>query len=208
LFVAVQFLRPGPAPIAAPLSPSQQIIAALHTAMPGEGQAAVVRLRLPPDVQLQQVLAAAGFLTQAAAANTGAEEIGAAYQKQLRQRVGEQFDAATIAATEALFIEAPLTNLEKALLTLTSDPARRCELRSEARLTFAGVRRKSDGAEAEGNTASPQLLARGPYVQQLAAGIYRLERQVTPATVEAASQSIDAQRPVRVLILIERIDGR
>lgn len=211
LFVAVQLWRPTPNPIAA--TPAAHLIAALHSAVPGDGQAAVLRLRLPRNVSLESALAAAGIASQLPTANTGATELGAAYRNHLANKVGAQaLEQATLAAEEALYVEAPLTHLEKLLLTLASDPARPCELRREAQLAFAGPRPRIDDdliGVGESAAAKAKLPAPGqPYVQQLPPGLFRLEKQTTQISIEPAGTTASGQKLVRVLILVERIEVR
>lgn len=196
LFIAVQFFRPEPAPLAA--TPAQQLIAALHSAVPGDGQALVLRLRLPKGVQLDPALSSAGILTQLASANTGATELGKAYRDQLKAD-------ATIAAENALYVEAKLAHLDQVLTALAADTARPCEIRPEALLAFAAPPPSSDpeGLEAPQNVKVP-----GPgqsFVQQMPSGLFHLEKLPASPAAALAKAAVSGETRVRVLILVERI---
>lgn len=208
LFIAVQFFRPEPAPLAA--TPAQQLIAALHSAVPAEGQALVLRLRLPKGVQLQPALAAAGILTQLPTANTGATELGKAYRDQITQKIGAAALADATVAEDAMFVEAKLAHLEKLLTALVGDAARKCELRPETQLAFAGPRPGFDPEERGiGETRPGEVKVPGPgqsYVQQLPPGIFRLEKLTSPSAAAPIAAALSGDMRIRVLILVERID--
>jgi anti-sigma factor RsiW len=215
LLLALTFWRPDPNPVAGgPTTNANPLVAALHSALPAEGQAVVLRLRLPKDMQVERALAAAlataGVGSKAADANTGAGELGAAYRSQLAQQFGADADA-TVSAAEAIFVEAPLANLEKLLTELAAAASQPCELRPEASLAFAGPRQGSDNDTAVGEAAAqnvPGAAAGQPYVQHLPASLFRLPKEAVPVASSPAAAGISSDKVVRVLILIEQIEAR
>jgi hypothetical protein len=207
LFVAFRFFGP-PAEDGRPGAPLHPLVAALHSAIPGEGQAAVLRLRLPPGVSVEQALVAAGLGVQGADANTGAGEFGAAYRRELARKLGSEtaLAEATVAAAEALFVEAPLSHLEQALTSLASDPARPCELLAEARLAFALPKQGDNEAVGERPPSEVKGPAPGqPFVQHLPASMFRLEKQGASAAAHPSTAVLSGQQLVRVLILVEHV---
>ena len=215
LFIAISFWRPDLNPVAGgPQTPANSLIAALHSAVPEEGQAIVLRLRLPKDMQVERALAAAlataGVGSKAADANTGAGEVGAAYRSQLAQQIGSNAADATVAAAEAIFVEAPLANLEKLLTELTAAASQPCELRPEASLAFKGPHNGGDNDSAVGE-ARPNAV-KGPaagqaYVQHLPASLFRLPKEAAPIAA-SGSAALNPDQVVRVLILIEQVESR
>ncbi len=214
LLVAATFWRPDPNPVAGgPQTPADPLIAALHSAVPEEGKAVVLRLRLPKDMQVERALAAAlataGVGSKAADANTGAGEFGAAYRSQLARQIGADAADATVAAAEAIFVEAPLANLEKLLTELAAAAGQPCELRPEASLAFAGPRRGADEEQGVGEAAASTVkgpAAGQPFVQHLPASLFRLPKGAAPRARVPASAGVRGDNVVRVLILIEQIE--
>jgi hypothetical protein len=209
LFIAFRFWGPAAIPVAdSPDAPRNPLIAALHSAIPGEGQAVVLRLRLPQGVSLEEALVAAGLGLKAADANTGAVEFGAAYRAELAKKLGSDaaLAEATVAAAEAMFVESPLAHLERVLTALASDPARPCELLTEARLAFASPKPR-DNAVGEAGPSIAQGPAPGqPYLQHLPPSLFRLEKQKSPVAVGPVPAKVNGQQLVRVLILVERME--
>jgi len=207
LLVAVQFWGPAPAPIAVPNTPVDPLIAALHSAVPEEGQAVVLRVRLPKGLLIEKALAAAsasaGIGSRTADAATGANELGAAYRAHLNKRIGVGAMAdATVAAANAVFVEAQLSQLEKLLTALSADAKGPYELCREVQL--ADVRPKpEEGAAGEGPEAAVQ--AAKYYLQHLPAG-FRLVKQASPVTAQVPATTVSGDRLVRVLILIEQVE--
>jgi len=205
-------------PAVVPLA--DQIIAQLRSAVPGEGEAVVLRLRVsnktPLGKSLDMALAEAGILQRPASDTaSGAVQVGAAYRNQFLQQHGitqpgppsEELLGATVAAAEAVFVEASLTQLEQALAALSSDPGRSLELAAETRLAVAMPARNTSGGEGESGSDSAAAQAQA-FCQRLNAGMFRLmKRDGTSSTPVVGNASpIGAQGPMRVLILVEHIE--
>lgn len=211
LFIAVQFWKPpAPGPIAEPVHPMAPIattFAALHGTVP-EGQAVVVRLRLPKGLPLEQALvvasASAGIGSATADAPTGAGGLGAAYQAELTNRIGaESLTEKTIAAADAVFVEAPLSQLEKMLTVLSTDAKGPLELHREALMAF--VKPKPEGGAAGSDPENAVQIARF-FMQRLPAG-FRLEKAPAPPASEPPVAAVNGDRLMRVLILIEQVEA-
>jgi len=206
LFLTVVFWRPPTNPTlgGGSSTPQDRMLAALHAAVPGDGQATVLRLRLPPGSQLEAAIAAAGLGLREANANTGASEFGAAYRAHLQTLGSEE----TVAAAQAVFVEATLAHLEKLVTALASDPALTCELRAEAQLAFSLPKPTDIDPDGVGE-ARPGVKAvpppGQPFVQYLPAGLFRLQKLAADAAAaEPVHAKPAAERVVRVLILIEQ----
>src|SRR5439155_22321737 len=123
--------QPGPTIAVDPGKAAQQLIAAsdqflrtLREAAPAEGEAVVLRLRVSKDVPFAEALDAAlvkaGMTPRGANTPTGATELAIAYQRALEAKYGAAAQGAenkalldaTVAAAQALFVEAPLEQLE------------------------------------------------------------------------------------------------
>jgi len=211
LLVAVQFWGPDSPPVAIPGQSVDPLIAAFHSALPEDGQAVVIRVRAPKDMPLtalEVASAIAGIGSQVPSARTGGSELGAAYRSQLEQRIGAALLAdSTVSAAEAVFVESPVANLEKMLTTLQQNAKGSLELRREAQLAFA-IPRALPGEDAEGSDAAKLVQGAAIYLQHLPANMFRLEKQTTPVAAAAPSGTINPNRIVRVLILIEQVEAQ
>lgn len=192
--------------------PAERLIAQLYSAAPAEGEAVVLRLRVPKNAPLGQSLDAAlaeagiGFRSPTDV-HTGAIQIGATYRKQIAQKHGAiqpgAENPALVGISDAVFVEASLADMEAALIALAADPKRKLDLAAEAKVAVAPPPTTGDPAESE-----PEGTNNGqPFAQRLNAGMYRLEkRDATPPTAAAAPPKVDRQRPVRILILVEQVE--
>ena len=208
--------------ITPPVAPlADQIIAQLRSAVPGEGEAVVLRLRVsnkaPLGQSLDMALAEAGiFQRPASDTASGAVQVGAAYRNQVLQQYGitqpgapsEELMAATVAAAEAVFVEASLAQLEQAIAALSSDPTRSLELAAEAKLAIAMPTRSTAEGEGESGSAAGTAAKAQPFSQRLNAGMFRLTKRdtVENSPVVANASAIGTQGPVRVLILVEHVE--
>jgi anti-sigma factor RsiW len=207
LLIAVQFLRPGPnPPIARPSTPVDTNLIALHSALPtADGEAVVLRLRLPKGLPLERALAvasaSAGIGSRTADAATGANELATAYKALLTQRISAE---ATIAAADAVFVEAQVSQLEKLFAAIGADAKGQYELRREAQLAFP--RSISEGGAA-GEGPENAVSAAKFFMQHLPAG-FRLEKQPAPVAATPTVATVSGDRLVRVLILIEQVEPK
>jgi hypothetical protein len=207
--------------ITAPVAPlADQIIAQLRSAVPGEGEAVVLRLRVsnkaPLGQSLDMALAEAGIIQRPASDTaSGAVQVGAAYRNQVLQQYGiapgppsEELMAATVAAAEAVFVEASLAQLEQAIAALSSDPARSLELAAEAKLAVAMPIRSTAEGEGESGSAASTAAKAQPFSQRLNAGMFRLTKRdtVEGSPIVANASTVGPQGPVRVLILVEHVE--
>jgi hypothetical protein len=205
-------------PAVTPLA--DQIIAQLRSAVPGEGEAVVLRLRVsnktPLGQSLDMALAEAGiFQRPASDTASGAVQVGAAYRNQILQQHGitqpgppsPELLSSTVAAAEAVFVEASLAQLEQALAALSSDPARSLELAAETKLAIAMPIRNPGEGEGESGSASAAAQARA-FCQRLNAGMFRLMKRDSASNtpVVGNASTVGAQGPLRVLILVEHIE--
>jgi anti-sigma factor RsiW len=201
---------------------ADQLIAQLRSAVPGEGEAVVVRLRVsskaPLGQSLDMALAEAGILQRSAADTaSGAVQVGAAYRQQILEKLGvtqpgppspELLDT-TVEAAEAVFVEASLTQLEQVIASLSSEPSRALQLAAETKLVVALPEIEPGTAEGEAGSANDKAAGKGRnFSQRLNAGMFRLQKRELatpqPAAVNAAADVPKA--PVRVLILVEQVD--
>jgi hypothetical protein len=188
-----------------------QFIQALQQAVPADGEAVVLRLRVSRDVPLAEALDAAlgkaGIASLASDLSTGATPWQEAYRRSLEAKYGPvetentTLVSATVEAAQAVFIEAPLERLEGALTELESALNQPLKLQAESKLALAGVR--ESGPEGEPGSATGQAFA-----QRLNASLFRLEKKLAEAAVAAvnpkpAGKPPTPQQRVRVLILVE-----
>lgn len=191
---------------------SGPLIAALGGTAPAEGEAVVLRLRLSSEASLAQTidaaLAAAGIGQRPASELTsGAAEVGAAYRRQVQEKLGSL--EGTLSAADALFVEAPLAQIE-AVLAALAEQADALAIEAETRLAVAG-RGGADSADGVGEgeggsstTAASNSANAQPFAQRLNAGMFRLEKRAAASAAAAATGTgIDRTRPIRVLILVE-----
>lgn len=199
---------------------AEQLVAQLRSAVPGEGEAVVVRLRvsskMPLGQSLDMALAEAGILQRPASDTaSGAVQVGAAYRDQILKKLGitqpgppsEDLLASTVEAAEAVFVEASLGQLEQVVAALSSEPQRALELAAETKLAVALPPGDNTG-EGEGNSATGQSAGKGRnFSQRLNAGMFRLEKRSASAARAAAENvaAVSTQTPVRVLILVEQV---
>jgi hypothetical protein len=195
---------------------SDQFLQSLYNAVPAEGEAVVLRLRVSNDVPLADALNAAlkkaGLQPLAANSPTGAAAIAAAYAKALEAKYGptqgtenKALLEATVAAAQALFVEAPLENLEAVLRELASGLKQPLQLNAQGKLAFAPE--KIEQAEGEPGSAAVTAIAGKAFAQQLDAARFRLEKKLADAATTAANTSSAAapnpKQLVRVLLLVE-----
>jgi putative zinc finger protein len=203
----------SPQPEQSPLV--QVAVASLRQAIPKEGQAVVIRICLgenqSPSQALDAALTKAGIGSRLATdTTTGAMSVAKAYRDQLAQKFGGQqpgvpntaLDEATTAVADAVFVEAPLAAVEQALVVLAAEPKSALEL---SPLMSVVVGKSAADAGGEGDTR-PNQVDRGPlhYAQRLSASLFRLEKNPPAPATSPPAAAIDASKPVRVLILIER----
>jgi len=223
---------PGPAIASVPttipanpvdLSPTDQAIAHLRSAVPSTGEALVMRIRVPKsairDRGIDAALAKSGIKLGPADRAAMANQVGSVFRQKLRERQASGMETAT--ATDALFIEAPLAQVENALRELGALPAaapdsqigiaRSLDVRLEM-IVSTLLPRSLDPAEAEGEGGSAGTLigARGPIAQRLNAGMFVLPQEVVSDssihTAIAARATLNPQQAVRVLMLFEVVE--
>jgi predicted anti-sigma-YlaC factor YlaD len=184
-------------------SPAELLIADLHRAAPAEGEAVVVRLRVaktaPLGQALEMALAEAG-ISQLPAFDTGsgAIQLGAAYRQQVQAAAADNL----VAASGALFVSAPLEQIEEALKSLAAGEQRKLQLAAEMKLALADLPRPEKGEGEAGSESTGQ-----PFSQTLNAGMFKLEkRDATSTSADAALAQLDRRRSVTILILIEQVE--
>lgn len=192
---------------------SDQFLKALHSAVPAEGEAIILRLRVSKDVPLAEALDAAllkaGMAPLSANSPTGAAAIAAAYAKALETKYGpvprgtdnKALLDATVAAAQALFVEAPLDNLDSLFRDLAEDLHRPLQLDTQGMLAFA--RQPIEPGEGEFGPASKLPKAGQAFAQQLDAARFRLEKKLAAAANSSPTTSTNPKQLVRVLLLVE-----
>jgi hypothetical protein len=212
--------QPVPEVVGISLSLHDQIVNSLREAAPKEGEAVVLRLRVSKDMPLAAAIDAAlgkaGLNPLATNAANGASALAAAYRKTLEDRFppaspgteNTELMNATVAAAQAVFVEAPLAQLENVLNELSAGQKTPLRLDPECLLAYGA---KPDGAE--GEPGSAKQTAKGPtagqaFAHRLNAELFRLEKRLAAAAnaVTAPQQPVtgfDPQQRVRVLILVE-----
>lgn len=218
--LAIMVWQPGRS--AAPaVSPLDAALANLKQSLPAEEEAIVLRIRVPAGVPAGQAidlaLASAGIGQRSAAdGTTGANEVGAAYRKQLADKFGGQqpgvpnpaLTAATESAEEAVFVEASWDRLELAVKELAVAAEAPLDISPLAKVAAArpnlAAGRVGEG-EGEGASATGQIQAApSAFAQKLNPRMFRLEKSPGSAVLPATgSAPVDPARPVRVLLLIE-----
>lgn len=194
-------------PAAAISEAAQQALAHLRQAFPQEGEAVVVRLRFGATRQeLDAALAAAGIAARVESdGSTGAMGYGKAYHDKLLEKFGGQFAEGTIAPADAMFVEAPLEAIEKAIVSLASTPESVLEMSPLMKVAAAQIAGEPD--EIGHGEAAAQTPGAAPkfYAQRLNPGMFRLEKAGKPTKTDGqtTAATIDATRPIRLLILID-----
>jgi hypothetical protein len=181
---------------------AQIALARLRQAIPQEGDGLVLRLKLAPGQPvheaLDEALAAAGLGTRTAEdESTGAHSVARAYQDKLAEKLAGQPGQATVAAADAVFVTAPLDQLEVAIAALAARPQ---PLEIEPLMSGKVVFEADLEGEGPGTgPAKPKHFA-----QRLPAEQFRLEQIAAPlAEIMPPAEPRDPARPVRVLILVE-----
>jgi len=198
---------------------SNLFLNSLRDVVPAEGEAVVLRLRVGKDLPLAAALDAAlgkaGITSLAADVSTGAAQWQEAYRRNLEAKYGvdggtpsETLLNSTVAAAEAVFIEAPLEQLESAFNALATGAKQPLELNAVGKLALAGgPTHRNPGPEGEPGSREPTAQNQ-PFAQRLNASLFRLEKKLaeaaaTVAPPQPAGKPPKPQQPVRVLILIE-----
>jgi hypothetical protein len=211
---------PGPGMVSAPLSLHDQIVNSLREAAPKEGEAVVLRLRVSKDMPLataiETALSKAGLNPLAPNVANGASALAAAYQKTLEERFpaaspGTENTAlmnATVAAAQAVFVEAPLAQLENVLNELSAGQKSPLTLDAECLLAYGGRPDKPEGEPGSAKQTEKAVTAGQAFAHRLNAELFRLEKRVAAAANAATAPqpvtgAIDPQQLVRVLILVE-----
>ena len=190
-------------------------VVALRQSLPGQGEALVVRVRVPagvhPSVALDAALAQSGISQVTPSESTPAGRVGAAYRTALREKGAAPAAAAGQAPADALYVEAPLALVEDALAVLADQEGGRLELRPEMKVAVAklpGSTAVGEGeGEGEGGSKSETTAQAQPFAQRLNPRIFRLPTEAT-TTVDAESteaKTVDPNQKVRVLILVETV---
>src|SRR5262245_6995901 len=191
---------------------SDQFLKALHSAVPAEGEAVVLRLRVSKDAPLAAALDAAlvkaGMAPLGANSPTGAAAIAAAYAKALETKYGpaprgaenKALLDATVTAAQALFVEAPLDNLDSLFRDLAEDLHRPLRVDTQGMLAFA--RQPIESGEGEFGPASKLPKAGQAFAQQLDAARFRLEKKLAAAN-SSPTTSTNPKQFIRVLLLVE-----
>lgn len=181
-----------------PLSPTERIVTALHSAIPVGEQAVVLRLQIPKEVSAEAI---DNFLRDAGIEQTQGgdskldEALAFEYQK-------SQTGARDLASSAALFVEAPLGQLQMALVALASTSSARVDLAHEGHLKY-------DVGESEPEGTSNNSSRHRSFVQHLDASLFQLERRsVAPGAHRQTKVAPNDQSHVqmRVLILVEHVD--
>jgi negative regulator of sigma E activity len=213
-------------PAPAESSATERALAQLRQASPQAGQAVVLRIRLPagksPQAAIDEALAAAKLGYRAPTdLSTGALSVASTYRQQVAEQFGGQqpgvpnpaLQEGTIAAADAVFIEAAWDSLERAITALADEPDEQVEVAPLMHVAVAA--RSGDGVgEGEGE-AGPRGAGENSeqFAQRLNPGMFRLVKEtatVEPSAVEPGTSQApvatppSGQRRVRVLILVER----
>lgn len=187
--------------------------AVLRESLPGEGEALVIRVRVPagtkPADALDAALAQTGIRQLTPSEPTSAGRIGAAYRTAVREKlsVAGEDKATANSASDALYVEAPLGLIEDALAVLAEQEGGKLELKPEMKVAVATTGANgSNGAEAEGEStdgSNGASASNEPFAQRLNSRIFKLPPVDGAAAAETGSHEVDANRKVRVLILVE-----
>ena len=189
-------------------------VVALRQSLPGQGEALVVRVRVPagvhPSVALDAALAQSGISQVTPSESTPAGRVGAAYRTALREK-GAAPAAAGQAPADALYVEAPLALVEDALAVLADQEGGQLELRPEMKVAVArlpGSTAVGEGeGEGEGGSKSETPAQAQPFAQRLNPRIFRLPTEATTAAdaEPTEAKTVDPNQKVRVLILVETV---
>jgi hypothetical protein len=184
------------------LTPAEQFVAAFRSFAPEEGEAVVLRIRVPITLSAESLDTA---LAQAGIPLLPGSELVPYAKETSRVFSGQISKAATVAVADALFVEAPLQKIESALVALTKGMSSTLELSGEARFALSPPSPPPTG---EGPAATKPAELPKAFVQHLPANSFRLEKwkasgdgKQTDATIAGTSTG-----PARVLILIERVE--
>jgi hypothetical protein len=191
-------------------------IAELRQAIPQPGEALVVRVRVSQATLmshgLDAALAKSGIKLGPADRAALANGVGNAYRQKLRETHLPDQLAAT--ASDAIFINAPLAQIETLLIELGKEPAANLAIRPEMLvralpLAPHDVAEAEADAEGESGSAGMGTKVQGPTAQRLNAGMFRLpaeaaasQRIESPAR-ESTGVSPDVQRSIQVLLILE-----
>jgi anti-sigma factor RsiW len=200
LMVAIQpWQYSSPNVPAVVMSPQEQLIRLLQNFGPTEGQALVVRLQVEDAAgSLDAALAQAGIETLVTG---GATAVGKAYQ----QQVAEKLAAGSTAAAAALLVEAPLADIERALVAFAGEGKNRVNLLAETKLDWQRVTQGLEG-EGEGDLAAMIASGKRSFAKHLDASQFPLSSSAMPAAAPlAAVPAPTAAGPVRLIILVEQI---
>ena len=203
------------------LNAAEAALAQLRQAIPREGEAVVIRLRLAPGESpteaLNRAFTAAGIAERLSSdPTTGAGEFGYAYRQQLAAKFGGQqpgvpnaaLAEGTIAAADAVFVEASWESLEKAVTALAASPDQPLDLSPLAHIaakmpTPEQIAEMIANGDAPANVAGPQP---ANFCQRLPVSSFRLDKAAERFAAAAAPvATIDGQRKVRVLLLVEHV---
>jgi anti-sigma factor RsiW len=191
--------------------PAAPDFAALHQLKTEQGEALVIRVRIPagvsPRAAIDAALAQTGIEQRLPSDITVAGRVGAAYRTAVREQGVKK--GSTPSAEDVVFIEAPVALVEDALLTLAGEehgrvafePAMKVAVAPSAASGRTGEGEGEGGDSSNGTTGQPS----GPFAQRLNPRIFLLPKaDATAVSPEAgASNAADANRKVRVLILVE-----
>jgi len=178
------------------MSPQEQLIHILGGVALTEGQALVVRLQVPDGAgSLDAALAQAGIET---ILTGGANTLSEAYKRQVSERLA----TGSTAAAAALLVEAPLADIERALVAFAGEGKSRVNLLPETKLDWNKI---SQSGESEPGGAAA-LARRRAFAQQLDASQFPLSSRAVPAAAPlAAIPAPTAAGPVRLIILVEQL---
>jgi hypothetical protein len=166
-----------------------------------------LRLKVAKDVPLSEALDAAlgkaGISSLGPGASTGAVAFQHAYRRALEAKYGAKPDEAeiaksTIAAAEAIFLQAPLEQVEQLLSGLSSSDKQSWRLNPAGKIALA----TAGQPKGEGEQSTPPTFA-----QRLSAEAFRLEKKLaekaTSTTASPPTDAVNAKQLVRLLILVE-----
>jgi anti-sigma factor RsiW len=217
---ALENLEPTTAVVADEKLPGDSAFAVLRQSLPGEGEALIIRLRVPAGAKPADVLDAAmaqsGIRQLTPSEPSVAGRVGAAYRTAVREQAAPKEPGASAAemgesASDALYVEAPLGLIEDALAVLADQKGGRLELQPEMRVAVASNSNSASGsgAEAEGGSGNnvEAVVSSEPFAQRLNSRMFRLPKASAPASGDKTDETrtVDANRKVRVLILVETI---
>jgi hypothetical protein len=179
-----------------------QVLQSLADVLPAQGEAIVLRLHVNKDAPLaaalDAALAKAGIGSLASDISTGAAQWQDAYRQALESKYGSTGNAellnSTVAAAEAVFVEAPLAQLDGVINDLTTAVKQPLAMSAVTKLAL-------------NDTGEGEFSAKEPFAQKLNASLFRLEKKLAQAANVAAmpppAGKAKPQQTVRVLILFE-----